>query len=52
MLEVVIGLASVALLTREPFDKREFAGVVFIIAACGSEVFARDRARTAERTRQ
>jgi drug/metabolite transporter (DMT)-like permease len=52
MLEVVIGLASAALLTREPFGRREFAGAVFVIAACGSEVFARQRPRTAERTRQ
>lgn len=47
MLEVVIGLATATLLTHEPFGPREFAGAVFIIVACGSEVFARNGARTA-----
>ncbi len=41
MLEVVIALASAALLTNEPFGRREFVGAVFIVAACGSEFFAR-----------
>ena len=41
MLEVVIGLASAAWLTNEPFGQRELAGAAFIIAACGSEFFAR-----------
>jgi len=40
MLEVVIGLVSAALLTREPFGPRELAGAVFIVAACGAEVLA------------
>ena len=40
MLEVVIGLASAALLTNEPFGRREVVGAVFIVAACGSEFFA------------
>jgi drug/metabolite transporter (DMT)-like permease len=39
MLEVVIGLASAALLTREPFGPRELVGAVFIVGACGSEFF-------------
>jgi drug/metabolite transporter (DMT)-like permease len=39
MLEVVIGLASAALLTDEPLGPRELAGAVFIVAACGSEFF-------------
>jgi len=37
MLEVVIGLASAALLADEPFGAREIAGAMFILAACGSE---------------
>jgi len=37
MLEVVIGLASAALLADEPFGAREMAGAMFILAACGSE---------------
>jgi drug/metabolite transporter (DMT)-like permease len=41
MLEVVIALASAAALTSEPFGLREFIGAVFIVAACGSEFFAR-----------
>lgn len=41
MLEVVIGLASAAWLTNEPFGQRELAGATFIIAACGSEFFTR-----------
>ena len=41
MLEVVIGLASAAWLTNEPFGQRELAGAIFIIAACGSEFFVR-----------
>jgi drug/metabolite transporter (DMT)-like permease len=41
MLEVVIGLVSAAMLTQEPFGPREFVGAVFIVAACGSEFFAR-----------
>jgi len=41
MLEVVIALASAALLTNEPFGPREFIGAVLIVAACGSEFFAR-----------
>ena len=44
MLEVVIGLVSAALLTDEPFGRREFAGAVCIVAACGSEFFAGGRA--------
>ncbi|MBI5504357.1 MAG: DMT family transporter, partial [Deltaproteobacteria bacterium] len=43
-LEVVIGLASAALLTHEPFGARELAGAVLIIAACGSEFFSRGAA--------
>jgi drug/metabolite transporter (DMT)-like permease len=39
MLEVVIALASAALLTNEPFGPREFIGAVFIVAACGAEFF-------------
>ena len=41
MLEVVIGLASAALLTHEPFGRRDVVGAVFVLAACGSEVFTR-----------
>jgi drug/metabolite transporter (DMT)-like permease len=41
MLEVVIGLVSAAVLTQEPFGAREFVGAVFIVAACGSEFYAR-----------
>jgi drug/metabolite transporter (DMT)-like permease len=41
MLEVVIGLASAAWLTNEPFGQRELTGATFIVAACGSEFFAR-----------
>ena len=41
MLEVVIGLASAAVLTHEPFGRREFVGAVFVLAACGSEFFTR-----------
>lgn len=44
MLEVVVGLVSAALLAGEPFGAREAAGSFFIVAACGSEFFARDRA--------
>jgi len=40
--EVVIGLTSAALLTDEPFGVRELTGAVLIVAACGSEFFARD----------
>jgi drug/metabolite transporter (DMT)-like permease len=39
MLEVVIGLASAALLTDEPIGQRELVGAVCIVAACGSELF-------------
>ncbi len=44
MLEVVIGLVSARILTREPFGPSEFVGAVFILAACGSEFFASGRA--------
>jgi drug/metabolite transporter (DMT)-like permease len=37
MLEVVIGLVSAALLTDEPFTRRELVVAVCIVAACGSE---------------
>jgi drug/metabolite transporter (DMT)-like permease len=40
MLEVVIGLVSAAILTDEPFGRRELVGAAFIVAACGSECFA------------
>ena len=40
MLEVVIGLTSAALLTSEPFGRRELLGAILILAACGSEFFA------------
>jgi drug/metabolite transporter (DMT)-like permease len=40
MLEVVVGLASAALLTDEPFGRRELVGAICIIAACGSEFFS------------
>jgi drug/metabolite transporter (DMT)-like permease len=40
MLEVVIGLGSAALLTDEPFGRRELVGAALIVAACGSEFFA------------
>ncbi len=40
MLEVVIGLASAAILTHEPFGPREVVGAIFIVGACGSEFFA------------
>ncbi len=43
MLEVVIGLVSAGVLTREPFGMREFIGAVFIVAACGAEFFCRTR---------
>ncbi len=43
MLEVVIGLVSAAVLTREPFGPRECVGAIFIVAACGSELFAYGR---------
>jgi len=33
---------SAALLTDEPFGVRELTGAVLIVAACGSEFFARD----------
>jgi drug/metabolite transporter (DMT)-like permease len=47
MLEVVIGLASAALLTDEPFGLRELAGAACILAASGAEVFsAPDATRT------
>lgn len=42
MLEVVIGLGSAAVLSGEPFGSRELVGAVFIVGACGSEVFARE----------
>jgi len=49
MLEVVIGLASAALLTDEPFSRREFVGAICIVAACGSEFFSgRPAARSAD----
>jgi len=38
MLEVVIGLASAALLTDEPFGLRELAGAACILAASGAEL--------------
>jgi drug/metabolite transporter (DMT)-like permease len=40
MLEVVIGLASAALLTDEPFGRRDIVGAICIVAACGSEFFS------------
>lgn len=40
MLEVVIGLASAAMLTEEPLGTRELLGAGLIVAACGSEFFA------------
>jgi drug/metabolite transporter (DMT)-like permease len=43
MLEVVVGLVSAALLTQEPFGRRELVGAVFIVGACASEFFARRR---------
>jgi len=45
MLEVVVGLVSAAALTREPFGPREVLGAVFIVGACGAELFARPRPR-------
>jgi drug/metabolite transporter (DMT)-like permease len=45
MLEVVIGLASAALLTDEPVGQRELVGAVFIVAACGSEFFREDQVK-------
>jgi drug/metabolite transporter (DMT)-like permease len=39
MLEVVVGLVSAAVLTREPFGLRELIGAIFIVGACGSEFF-------------
>jgi len=44
MLEVVIGLISAAALTREPFGLRELLGAIFIVSACGSELFSRPSA--------
>jgi len=44
MLEVVIGLASAALLTDEPFGRRDLVGAICIVAACGSEFFSGNRA--------
>lgn len=38
-LEVVIGLASAAVLADEPFGMREMAGAALIVAACASEFF-------------
>jgi drug/metabolite transporter (DMT)-like permease len=46
MLEVVISLASAALLTDEPLGWRELAGAGLILAACGAE-FVADMARPA-----
>ena len=46
MLEVVIGLASAATLTDEPFGARELLGAGFILAACGSELLASSRPGT------
>jgi drug/metabolite transporter (DMT)-like permease len=49
MLEVVIGLVSAAVLTHEPFGPREFVGAIFIVSACGAELFARRSLGTADR---
>ncbi len=40
MLEIVVGLASAALLTDEPFGPREVLGAMLIMSACGAELFA------------
>jgi len=50
MLEVVIGLASAALLTDEPFGLRELAGAACILAASGAEVFVPTPRAGAERS--
>lgn len=41
MFEIVVGLASAALLTDEPFGGRELLGAMLILSATGSELFAR-----------
>ncbi len=52
MLEVVIGLVSAGVLTREPFGMRELVGAVFIVAASGSEFFASVPAGAAQGARR
>ena len=39
MLEIVVGLASAAALTSEPFGAREVLGALLIMSASGSELF-------------
>jgi drug/metabolite transporter (DMT)-like permease len=43
MLEIVVGVASAAWLTDEPFGLREIAGTVLILAAGAVEVLGRRR---------
>jgi len=43
MFEVVVGLATAALLTDEPLGPREIAGALLVLAAGGSEVAAGSR---------
>ncbi len=45
LVEVVVGLASAAILTDEPFGLRELTGAVLIMAAGGAEIFAKTPAR-------
>ena len=49
MFEVVIGLASAALLTDEPFGAREVLGAGLILAACAAEVVASNAPPAGER---
>jgi len=46
MLEVVVGLASAALLTDEPLGPRELVGALLIMSACGAELLAGRRLGT------
>jgi len=43
MLEIVVGIATAALLAGEPFGPRELAGAALILAASGVEISARSR---------
>ncbi len=47
MFEIVVGLATAAWLTAEPFGWRELAGATLIVSACGSELFSARGRRTA-----
>ncbi len=40
MFEIVVGLATAALLTDEPFGTRELTGAVLVIGAIGVEIGA------------